>query len=141
MKAKLNKTNLALTGALAVSGIIGLWIISTDAWLWSVAPEHAFGLIAFVGFDAIFAAAVWKFVRPATAGIVVFAVVQVLMMAGDIAFYRPPGVVAEAWISYLTGNAYFMSLLILKVAILGLALVAVARMKPSILTSRVKLPQ
>ncbi|SRR5579875_480693 len=121
MSDKNFKPRIALTAALAASGVIGLWIIATDAWLWSVAPDHAAGLIAFVGFDAILAAALWKVVRAATLGTIVFAGVQLAAMAGDILFYRPLGVASEAWVGYLLGNASFMSLLLLQVAIIGIA--------------------
>jgi hypothetical protein len=121
-----NKSRIVLTAALAGSAVIGLWIIATDAWLWSVAPEHALGLIAFVGFDAILAAALWKMVRPATLATVVFAGIQLVAMAGDLVFYRPLGVASEVWVGYLLGNLSFMSLLVLQVAIIGIAAGAVA---------------
>jgi len=38
--------------ALAASASVGIETLSTDYWLWSAAPTHAYGLIVFVGLDA-----------------------------------------------------------------------------------------
>ena len=116
-----------------MSGVIGLWIIATDAWLWAVAPDHAYGLIAFVGLDAILAAALWRVSRPAIYGLIAFALVQVLAMAGDILLYRPPGVPGEAWTAYLLSNASFMSLLAVKLAVTGMAVAAVTGISSKVL--------
>ena len=117
-----------MTVALAASGLIGLWIIGTDAWLWSVAPDHAYGLIAFIGFDALLAVALWKVARLATLGTILFAGIQFAAMMGDIMFYRPVGVVSEIWTAYLLGNASFVALLLLQVAIVGLAIGAATKL-------------
>jgi hypothetical protein len=48
---------IALYASLSSSIFAGVWLLLTDAELWAVAPDHAYGLAAMVGADVFMLAA------------------------------------------------------------------------------------
>jgi hypothetical protein len=121
MRKRTAKT-IALSEALLISGVVGTRIVSTDGWLWAVAPTHAYGLIAFVAMDIALIAALWRGRRFAIWGVVGLALVQFFAMAGDLAGYAPLGASAETFRSYLLNNSYFTALLAIQPIIAGLGI-------------------
>ena len=49
-----------LSATLIASALTGALIAVTDQYLWSAAPSHAYGLIAFFVMDIGLAAVIWK---------------------------------------------------------------------------------
>jgi hypothetical protein len=103
---------LILSLALAASALVGIEILSTDYWLWSAAPTHAYGLIAFVAMDAALIFGIWKAVRPAVLGALLTATVQLVSMLGDIITGQPAGTPAAAFRSYLFADTAYLGLLV-----------------------------
>jgi len=104
-----------------VSAIVGAVILKTDAWLWAAAPSHAYGLIVFVVVDLGLAAIVWRATRLALLGSALLGAVQFTAMAGDVFTGQPAGMPASLWQQYLLGDAYFVALLALQLAVIAVA--------------------
>jgi hypothetical protein len=113
-----------LSAMLVVSSVIGLEILAIDKWLWFAEPVHAYGLAVFIGFGGVLAAALWRRgrTRLAVLGAILLAVVQFTAMVGDLIVGQPTGVASEAFRSYLLGNTWFLTLLVVQVAVLVLAI-------------------
>jgi hypothetical protein len=112
---------LILSAALAASALVGLEILSTDYWLWSAAPTHAYGLIAFVALDAVLILGTWRAVRPAVFGALLTATIQVSAMLGDIIQGQPPGTPAAAFRSYLLADTAYLGLFVAQGLIMAIA--------------------
>src|SRR5437016_11290168 len=75
---------LVLSAALGTSALVGIQILATDYWLWSAAPTHAYGLMAFVALDLALILGVWRVTRLAMIGPLLTATFQFVAMLGDI---------------------------------------------------------
>jgi hypothetical protein len=115
---------IALTALLVVSALVGIEILSTDEWLWYVAPTHAYGLVAFVVLDCALAIVLWRKTRPAAIGAALFGAVQFVAMFGDIITGEPAGVPMGLWRSYLLGDTAFTVLLAIQLVIVASAILA-----------------
>lgn len=113
---------LVLSGALAASALVGTQILSTDYWLWSAAPTHAYGLVAFVVLDAALILGSWRGARLAVFGAPVTATIQLVAMLGDIISGQPTGTPAAAFRNYLLADAAYLGLLTIQGLILAIAL-------------------
>jgi hypothetical protein len=122
----MNKLRTAISAVLLVSAIVGAVILKTDAWLWAAAPSHAYGLIVFVVVDVGLAAIVWRATRLALLGSALLGVVQFTAMAGDVFMGQPTGMPANLWEQYLLGDTYFVALLALQFAVVGVAVLGLA---------------
>lgn len=112
---------LILSAALTASALIGIEILLTDYWLWSAAPTHAYGLIAFVVLDTAMIFGMWKAVHAAILGALLIATVQLGSMLGDIIIGQPAGTQAAAFRSYLLTDAFYLGLLVTQVLIMAIA--------------------
>ena len=112
---------LILSAALAVSALVGIEILSTDYWLWSAAPTHAYGLIVFVALDATLILGTWIAVRPAVPGALLTATIQLSAMLGDVIQGQPAGTPAAAFRSYLLADTAYLGLLVAQVLIMAIA--------------------
>jgi hypothetical protein len=112
---------LILSAALAASALVGIEILSTDYWLWSAAPTHAYGLIAFVALDAALILGTWRAVRQAFFGALLTATVQLVSMLGDIITGQPAGTPAAAFRSYLLADTAYLGLLVTQGLIMAIA--------------------
>jgi hypothetical protein len=112
---------LILSAALAASALVGIEILSTDYWLWSAAPTHAYGLIAFVALDAALILGTWRAVRQAFFGALLTATVQLVSMLGDIITGQPAGTPAAAFRSYLLADTAYLGLLVTQGLIMAIS--------------------
>jgi hypothetical protein len=112
---------LILSAALAASALVGIEILSTDYWLWSAAPTHAYGLIAFVALDAALILGMWRAVRAAIFGALLIATIQLVSMLGDIITGQPAGTPAAAFRSYLLADTAYLGLLVTQGLIVAIA--------------------
>lgn len=112
---------LILSAALAASALVGIEILSTDYWLWSAAPAHAYGLIVFVALDAALLLGTWRAVRPAVFGAMLTATIQLFAMLGDIIQGQPAGTPAAAFRSYLLADTAYLGLLVTQGLIMVIA--------------------
>jgi hypothetical protein len=112
---------LILSAALAVSALVGIEILSTDYWLWSAAPTHAYGLIVFVALDAVLILGTWIAVRPAVFGALLTATIQLTAMLGDVIQGQPAGTPAAAFRSYLLADTAYLGLFVAQVLIMAIA--------------------
>jgi hypothetical protein len=112
---------LILSAALAASALVGIEILSTDYWLWSAAPTHAYGLIIFAALDAVLILGTWRAVRQALFGALLTATVQLASMLGDIVTGQPSGTPAAAFRSYLLADAAYVGLLFTQGLIMAIA--------------------
>jgi hypothetical protein len=103
---------LILSASLAASALVGIEILSTDYWLWSAAPTHAYGLIIFVALDAALILGTWRAVRPAVFGALLTATIQLVSMLGDIIAGQPAGTPAAAFRIYLLADTAYLGLLV-----------------------------
>ena len=115
-----------LSVALATSGIVGVQILTTDRWLWSVAPTHAYGLILFVAADIALIAGMWSNTQHATLGAMLIALVQLVAMLGDVIVGQPNGVPSSSFKEYLLGDRAYLGLLATQGVILITAVGAMA---------------
>src|SRR5437870_7082120 len=72
---------LVLSAALGTSALVGIQILATDYWLWSAAPTHAYGLMAFVALDLALILGVWRVTRLAMIGPLLTAAFQLWLVA------------------------------------------------------------
>ncbi len=112
---------LILSAALTASALVGIEILSTDYWLWSAAPTHAYGLMAFVALDAALILGMWRAVRAAIFGALLIATIQLVSMLEDIVTGQPAGTPAAAFRSYLLADASYLGLLVTQVLIMAIA--------------------
>ena len=111
----------ALSGTLLVSAAIGAQIVFTDQYLWSTAPSHAYGLIAFIAIDIALAILLWRKIWLGSVLSIGLATVQAMAMLADVFTYSTPDVTQQAFRSYLLSNLAFVILLIIQPVVLGLA--------------------
>jgi hypothetical protein len=112
---------LILSAALATSALAGIEILLTDYWLWSAAPTHAYGLIAFVALDVALILGTWRAVRRAFFGALLIATIQLGSMLGDIITGQPAGTPAAAFRSYLLADTAYLGLLVTQGLIMAIA--------------------
>ncbi len=117
---------IVLTPTLLVSGLVGLWVVANDGWLRAVAPTHAYGLLAFAALDLVFALVVIAIPRLAYVGALLVSLTQVVAMAGDALTFTPPGTLQTAFRAYLLGDAAFLALLGIQLAVAGMTATAIA---------------
>jgi hypothetical protein len=113
---------LILATALAVSAFIGFQILSTDYWLWSAAPTHAYGLIVFVALDIALIIGTWRATRFAIFGTLLTAIVQFGAMLGDAIAGEPAGLPAAVFRSYLLADTAYLGLIITQGLIMAIAI-------------------
>lgn len=113
---------LMLSAALGASALVGIQILSTDYWLWSAAPTHAYGLMAFVVLDFALILGVWEITRLAILGTLLTATAQLLAMVGDIIAGEPAGLPATVFRSYLLADSAYVGLLITQGLIMTIAI-------------------
>jgi hypothetical protein len=111
-----------LSIALAASALVGIQILSTDYWLWSAAPTHAYGLVAFVALDALLILGTWRGARLAVFGALFTATVQLVAMLGDILSGQPTGTPVASFRNYLLADTAYLDLLIIQGLILAIAI-------------------
>lgn len=103
---------LILSATLAASALVGVQILSTDLWLWSAAPTHAYGLMTFVALDIALIFATWRTTRFAVFGALLTATVQLTAMLGDIVAGEPAGLQVSVFRNYLLADKSYLGLLI-----------------------------
>jgi hypothetical protein len=111
---------LILSTALTASALVGTQILSTDYWLWSAAPTHAYGLVAFVVLDAGLILGVWRGARLTVFGALLTATIQLVAMLGDIMSGQPTGTPAAAFRNYLLADTAYLGLLTIQCTILAI---------------------
>jgi hypothetical protein len=113
---------LILSTALTASALVGTQILSTDYWLWSAAPTHAYGLVAFVVLDAGLILGLWRGARLTVFGALLTATIQLVAMLGDIISGQPTGTPAAAFRNYLLADTAYLGLLTIQCAILAITI-------------------
>jgi hypothetical protein len=116
---------LLLSVALYTSTLFGLQILLMDRWLWNSSPTHAFGLVVFVGIDAILLIVMSVNTGLGSAGALLASLVQLGAMASDLVSGQPIGVSTETFRDYLLTNTGFVSLFIVQVVTMVLSAVTV----------------
>ncbi len=101
--------------------------MSTDYWLWSAAPAHAYGLVVFVALDAALIIGAWRWKRFARLGALLTAAAQLVAMLGDVTGGQPAGTPAAAFRSYLLADTAYLGLLITQALIIAIAIGTWAR--------------
>lgn len=109
-----------LSLALISSALLGVEILANDRWLWSAAPSHAYGLIAFVAIDLALVLALFVRVSFATVGAGLIATAQLGAMLADSFVGQPEGVASNAFTIYLLSDAAYVGLLAIQLAIMTL---------------------
>jgi len=112
---------LLLSAALGISALVGIQILATDYWLWSAAPTHAYGLVAFVALDLALIFGVWRVTRLAIFGALLTATFQLVAMLGDIIGGQPAGLPAAVFRNYLLADTAYLGLLVTQGLILAIA--------------------
>jgi hypothetical protein len=112
---------LVLSAALGASALVGIQILATDYWLWTAAPTHAYGLLAFVGLDRAVMFAVWRLTRVAVFGALLTATFQLVAMLGDIIGGQPAGLPAAVFRNYLLADTAYIGLLVTQGLIMAIA--------------------
>ena|SRR5947209_13738258 len=113
---------LVLSAALGTSALVGIQILATDYWLWSAAPTHAYGLMAFVALDGALILGVWRVTRLAMIGPLLTAAFQFVAMLGDIIGGEPAGLPAAVFRNYLLADTAYVSLLVTQGLIMAIAI-------------------
>ncbi len=111
-----------LSATLTGSAFVGVQILSTDYWLWSAAPTHAYGLVIFVALDGALIIGTWRRTRLAVFGAMLTATVQLFAMIGDIIAGQPTGTPAAAFRGYLLGDTAYLGLLTIQGLIVAIAI-------------------
>ena len=111
-----------LTAALAASALVSVEILSTDNWLWSAAPTHAYGLVAFVALDLGLMLGIWRFTRVAVFGALLTATTQLVAMVGDIIAGEPAGLPTTIFRNYLLADSAYVGLLVTEGFIMAIAI-------------------
>src|SRR5436309_13050270 len=112
---------LVLSTALGASALVGVRILATDYWLWSAAPTHAYGLMAFVALDFALIVAVWGTTRLSILGALLTATVQLVAMVGVIVAGEPAGLPAAVFRRYLFADTAYLGILIHHCPIMAVA--------------------
>jgi hypothetical protein len=116
------------SAVLLVSAVNGGYILATDSALWSVAPSHAYGLLAFTVFDIFLAVGLWKAPRAAIVVAVLFGLLQLSVMVGDIFLgtltFSSNSTTSVAFSSHLLGDAAFETLLGIQVVLIAVGIAA-----------------
>lgn len=113
--------------ALLASGLLGTQILATDKWLWTAAPTHAYGLLAFVIIDLGLAALATIRMRLTSAVGGILSVAQFGAMLADIVSGQPSGVTAFAFRNYLLSDSAYIGLLTIQIMIVILSTGALGR--------------
>ena len=113
---------LVLSAALGTSALVGIQILAMDYWLWSAAPTHAYGLMAFVALDLALILGVWRITRLAIFGALLTATFQLAAMLGDIVAGEPAGLPTALFRNYLLADAAYVELLITQSVIMAIAI-------------------
>jgi len=113
---------LVLSAALGTSALIGIQILATDYWLWSAAPTHAYGLMAFVALDLALILGVWRVTRLAMIGPLLTATFQFVAMLGDLIGGEPVGLPAAVFRNYLLADTAYVGLLVTQGLIVAIAI-------------------
>jgi hypothetical protein len=80
-------TNQLILAVLSIAaGVVGIYILPTDNVLWELRPSHAYALMGFVIIFFALAALVLVKEQLAILAIPVWALIQLLLILGDIAF-------------------------------------------------------
>ena len=117
---------LILSAALGASALVGIQILSTDYWLWSAAPTHAYGLVAFVALDFALMLGVWRFTRVAVFGALLTATTQLVAMVGDIIAGEPAGLPTTIFRNYLLADSAYVGLLVAQGFIMAIVIGSLA---------------
>ncbi len=107
---------------LMFSAIFGVYLLATDHSLWILAVSHAYGLVAIVGIDLIFALLSLIMVRRVFLWSVAGALLGVLLQIGDILTAPQYGMTIQYFASYLFGLWAFDALLAAQVLVLFMGL-------------------
>jgi hypothetical protein len=93
----------ALYASLLSSIFAGVYLLLTDAELWTVAPDHAYGLVAMVGVDLLMLAALLsrKVGTRALRYISVAGVVKLVLVVGDVLTEPQFGLSCQEFANYL----------------------------------------
>src|SRR5438552_16063723 len=110
---------LVLSAALGTSALVGIQILAMDYWLWSAAPTHAYGRMAFVDLDLALIVGVWRVTRLAMIGLRLTAAFQFVAMLGDIIGGEPAGLPAAVFRNYLLADTAYVGLLVTQGLILA----------------------
>src|SRR5437016_11141833 len=113
---------LVLSAALGTSALVGIQILATDYWLWSAAPTHAYGLMAFVALDLSLKLGVWSVTRLAMIGPLLTATFQFVAILGDLIGGEPVGLPAAVFRNYLLADTAYVSLLVTQGLIMAIAI-------------------
>src|SRR5437667_12326508 len=113
---------LVLSAALGTSALVGIQILATDYWLWSAAPTHAYGLMAFVALDLALILGVWRVTRLAMIGPLLAATFQFVAMIGDLIGGEPAGLPAAVFRNYLLAYTAYVGLLVTQGLIMAIAI-------------------
>lgn len=113
----------ALATALTVSAAVGAYISATDAYLWSAAPSHAYGLIVFIGADLVVAVGLYLLPRLGRVAALLIPAVELAAMAGDLytGLASPGSSLQAAFRTYLLNDTAFLVLLLLQAVLVGMA--------------------
>ncbi len=103
-----------------------MWVVASDGWLRAIAPTHAYGLLAFAALDLVFALVVIAIPRLAYVGALLVSITQVAAMAGDALTFTPTGTLQTAFRAYLLGDAAFLALLGIQLAVTVMTATALA---------------
>jgi hypothetical protein len=125
---------------LLVSAAIGSYILATDSYLWSQAPTHADGLIAFTVLDVALVFGLWWKPRLATIGMTLLGLVQFGAMGADVfvgasTFGQSSSNAQSAFQTYLLGDTAFKTLLGVQVLIIVVGIAAFMMLRRSQKTS------
>jgi hypothetical protein len=99
---------------------------ANDGWLRSVAPSHAYGLLAFAALDILVALVVIVVPRLGYVGGLLVSITQVVAMAGDALTFTPAGTPQGAFRAYLLADSAFLVLLGIQLAVAGITATAIA---------------
>jgi len=113
---------LILSATLGASALVGMQILSTDYWLWSAAPTHAYGLMAFVALDFVLVLGIWRLTQFAIVGALLTATTQLVAMVGDIIAGEPAGLPATVFRNYLLADSAYLGLLVTQGLIMAIAI-------------------
>lgn len=125
--------HMVVSVVLLLSAAVGAYILATDAYLWSTAPTHAYGLGAFTVIDLALIAGLWKMPRIAIPGALLLGLIQLGAMSGDLFFgtmtFSSDVTTAAAFSKYLLGDSAFVTLLGIQAALIvaGIAAFAIRR--------------
>jgi hypothetical protein len=124
-------TDMIPSVVLLVSAAVGGYILATDSYLWSAAPTHAYGLLAFTVFDLTLIVGLWRMTRTAIIVTVLLGLVQLGAMSGDVFFgvltFSSNGATAAAFSKYLLGDVAFVTLLGVQVVLIVVGIAALVK--------------